>query len=398
MENDKNLLNSYILTKLGYKKIDDILNEKSISMEKENISQRINLNLCNKHGELEKVKYINNNGKMKVLLIKTETGIDLEAPINHIFYVLNKHGYFICKKAEELKDGDILISRNGDNFANEKPLITMNDAYLIGNLYSICFLELIKNTTGEYIEINLENENIKNLLAENLSEYLDISDIDENLYISNDYSKIKDFVNRYNINERISKLIVNSNIQTQRSFLKGFFDINSIIDNDSIKKEITNDSLIMEIQLMLKNMGIISKKKDNELIIKGREIIDFYNYIGFNNIDYEEAVLNINLNKSDFYIIPNIKELIESYYHSVENKTKRYDLRKFEYTRENILELLKMNGNEHLKNLILIVINENICYDKIVKIEKTDKKHVFDFDMIDTNTYIINSFITHNTL
>lgn len=389
-------MDSYILTKKGYVKLENLIKNKNIDLNSINSSYEINTRLCNKDGKLSTVKYLNNNGLKKLFKIKTSMGLEIEATMEHIFYVLNKNGFIICKKLKELEIGDILLSRVGDRICNDKELISSDDAYLLGYLTSIDFFKII-NTKENEIALEIPSSLIDKL-KDILVNKFDVVIEDNKIFIRNSKFTFDNIFQIYDLEKgRISTKVLNSNIDIQLEFLRGFFDTNTFFKNNEIHKTINEPSLLIEISLMLKNIGIIPMVKDDILIINGKEVINFYNYIGFYNYEYDEEITKFELQEKDFYVIPYIETMVKAYYNSVEIKDKKFNLNEsFKYTRENILEVLSLKGNKELKELLKSLIDEHICYDEIKSIEETKKDYTFDFDLEENGSYIVNSFITHN--
>lgn len=389
-------MDSYILTKKGYVKLENLIKNKNIDLNSINSSYEINTRLCNKDGKLSTVKYLNNNGLKKLFKIKSSMGLEIEATLEHIFYVLNENGFIICKKLKELEPGDILLSRVGDRISNDKELISSDDAYLLGYLTSINFFDVI-NTKDNEIPLEISTSLIEKL-KDILINKFDVIIEENKISIRNSKFTFDNLSQIYDLEKgKISNKVLNSNIDIQLEFLRGFFDTNTSFINNQIHKKIEENSLLIEISLMLKNIGIIPMVKDNTLIINGKEVINFYNYIGFYNYDYDEEITKFELQEKDFYVIPYIETMVKAYYNSVEIKDKKFNLNEnFKYTRENVLDILSLKGNKELKELLKSLIDEHICYDEIKIIEETKKDYAFDFDLEENGSYIVNSFITHN--
>ena len=386
---------SFVLTKNGYINLKTLVESKGFDINNLEASSEINTKICNKEGKLCLAKYLNNNGKKKLFRITSKTGIRIDATNEQNFYVLNENGFIISKKLKDLKVGDILLSRVGDKFANDKQLITPDEAYLLGIFYSLITLE---NPEEDYIKIKV-SYTIKDKIKEILLNKFDVVEENEEISILNSKISIDVFKENFEyMNDYISGKVLSSNLNIQLEFLRGFFDVNTLFNNNRIEKEIFNKRLFFEILLLLKNLGIIAEIIDNTLVIRGKEIANFYNLVSFYNWEYDSLVTSFSISEEDFYVIPNIQNIVKAYYDSIEEKNKKIELNEdFQFNRDNILKILEMKGNKELKDLIKALVNENICYDTIISIEEIDKDFCFDFGFVNDNkTYLINSFITYN--
>ena len=165
--------------------------------------------------------------------------------------------------------------------------------------------------------------------------------------------------------------------------------MNSIVYENRIIKDIYDNELLQQISLMLRNLGIIAEVDNYDLVISGQEIISFYNIIGTKNLKYEEEILNINLNETDFYEIENLKKICRDFFNTTDKL--EIDIDAFKFTRTNILKLIEKDGDLKLKNQIHSILSENICFDKIVSIEEIVTDYLV-METCDIDTYIMNGF------
>ena len=388
-------LNSYVLTKTGYITLDNLVKNNNIDLSSKETSFEVKTKICNKDGKLASIKYLNNNGKKKLFKIKTATGIEVEATKEHIFYVLNENGFIVSKKLKNLNVGDILLSRAGDRISNDRRLITPDDAYALGFLQSIDFVSM---SDEDEIKIDVP-DSILDRVKDILENYFDIIGFDDTtIYIKNRKDYLENFFEEFDFsNDYISKKILSSNIDIQLEYLRGFFDTNVLFEESSIAKKVLNRRLFIEIYLLLKNIGIIAILDDENLVIKGREILNFYNQVGFYNYLYECNINNVTISEEDFFMIPYIQNIVKAYYDSIEIKDKKFIIDdNFKYTRENIEEIISNKGNKDLRNLLKTLISPNLCYEEIMEIIEIPRDYSFDFDLEENETYLVNSFLTHN--
>lgn len=376
---------SNILTKNGYLNVESLTLKKKLTLE----NAPINFKVLDKNNKQITTTYLFFEDK-NIYKVKTLTG--------NIFYItedtnllcLTMEGKVINKTIREILPTDEIISKVGDNISDSKELLTEEDAYLLGYFYSINFSELIK-TQDEKIYIPTNNSTFENIRDIIINKF-DVCCEEKKLYIYNSNININNYILQYNFNKnQIPDLIKESNINIQTSFVQGFYDVFTILEKNTIKKEINNDFFYNDLLLLLKNLGIIAEK-NTEFIIRGEEIINYYNLIGFSNVDYENKMLTFNLSKEDFYIINSLKKITQEFYKTVSNK--KIELTEdFEYTRNNIENLLTLDGDEDLKNIIRPLIQENICYDRIDTIEILANQKCIVLEINSEDTIIIDSLI-----
>lgn len=376
---------SNILTKNGYLNVESLTLKKKLTLE----NAPINFKVLDKNNKQITTTYLSFEDK-NIYKVKTLTG--------NIFYItedtnllcLTMEGKIVNKTIREILPTDEIISKVGDNISDSKELLTEEDAYLLGYFYSINFSELIK-TEDEKIYIPTNNSTFENMRDIIINKF-DVCCEEKKLYIYNSNININNYILQYNFNKnQIPDLIKESTINIQTSFIQGFYDVFTILEKNTIKKEINNDFFYNDLLLLLKNLGIIAEK-NTEFIIRGEEIINYYNLIGFSNVDYENKMLTFNLSKEDFYIINSLKKITQEFYKTVSNK--KIELTEdFEYTRNNIENLLTLDGDEELKNIIRPLIQENICYDRIDTIEILANQKCIVLEINSEDTIIIDSLI-----
>lgn len=319
------------------------------------------------------------NKNTNCIKITTETGLNLIIEEGLSIKILTKEGKIDFKKAEELSVEDVCLTAVKSLLFSNNNSIEEKKAYIIGILYAF-------RIDNENLNFDLIKGSISDYIGDFLYRYLKV------LSIPNKYSLQVpiDFIYKNNISKNeVPEFIFSGNKETQISFLRGFFDCNSIIFENKIIKDLYSNELLQQISLMLKNLGIISEIDNYDIIISGQEIISFYNIVGTFNSDYEEEILNVSLKETDFYEILNLKQLCLDFYETTDKED--IDFKNFKFTRTNILNLIKKDGDEKIKNKLKELLSENICFDRIVSIEKIISDSIVIITC-DIDTYIMNSF------
>lgn len=270
-----------ILTAKGYRTIKEIFNENGLETYSTNKEVEITYPLINKDGDIENTTHFVYNGEKPVYEIITNTGAKIRATELHPICV--KHGkHLVWRYAKDIRIGQFLAGRKGDMVSSGKKLISENEAFHLGE-------------------------------------------------------SIKDSLHTY-----VPRLVLDSDIDVQKAYLRGYFSSGGQTIQQSDKQFILTvmfPQLVKDIQLMLKNMGIIS-------------------YLKVKNA-------------------PN-KEYYELYI--------KYDGEKF------YREVLLDKDNDYV-----FVNGDNLTFDRVVGVRKLDPVPTFDFAMERTHSFIAEGIINHNT-
>jgi len=216
--------------------------------------------------------------------------------------------------------------------------------------------------------------------------------------------------------------------------LKGLFDTDGGVNNDSIHYTTSSKQLIIDIQNLLLNLGIISsvnKLTNNSLknhvqayrlSITGYQAHLFYKLIGFNDIKKQEKLIskygeyNNNKIKSNILEIPNGQNLIinfrnEIYQHynvkkcnsiptklsqflsriiNKSSKLRLYDLQFIINSIDNISKFGKYG------KIIQYIYDNNLIFQKVTNIKKSTSQ-VYDLYVPGDHSFIGNGIINHNS-
>ena len=206
----------------------------------------------------------------------------------------------------------------------------------------------------------------------------------------------------------------NSTKNIQKSYLQGIFDCYGKISKKSLYIDGLTYSLTIEVQIMLLNFGIISKRKFKRLYICSP--YHFNINLGFRD-DILSALSNkyfkINILNQYDCKIPGGKELISRIVDSTEGfyfNRNEYSANKDRY--EKILmgifqptyfdfvylmqNIIIQPENRRFINDIVTQYKTNIFYDKIVSID-CKKSQLYDVFVPATHNFIGNGFINHNS-
>lgn len=129
--------NTKILTSEGYKTLEDMFKEKGIDVDAEEDVIPMQYTLINRYGLREQTSHFTKNGIKPTKVITTHRGTTLNTTYNHPLLV-DKDGEPTWIEAQNLEVGDKLYARAGDNiFGTDKTIRTENLAYFKGSLQSM---------------------------------------------------------------------------------------------------------------------------------------------------------------------------------------------------------------------------------------------------------------------
>lgn len=411
---------NYILTSFGYKTIKEIFNENGLKTYCSNKIVPIKYPLINKDGVIEYTKNFTFNNRRPVKKITTRTGLNLTGTYNHPLLVLNNQGVIVWKLVKDIVPGDYLVTRKGDNIASDQELVNTDEAFLLGMF--------IADATFQKNKIIFTNDNpiIKTIFEKSVLKVKEFKNIEIKKYDNNKKGSINYHINskeainlfykRHGISigvakdKMVPKSILSSNIKVQIQFLRGYFDCESYLRKDLIEVSSSSFNLMKQIQLMLKNIGIVATLKEKKvkqypqnhyykLMISGSNFALFIKKIGYLSKD----ISKIKLNKISNEEIPNIKQLVDSFYNSIdpiERNRSSFNIKRVKnnsYSISRLKEILKLNGNKYLKSFLSQYTNDNLFFDKVISNKNFGNKPTFDVEMESTHTFICESIINHNT-
>lgn len=422
-----------LYTKDGLKEIGEFFNY--IKTGKEfYITQSIDL--INKNGVLENSNKGVYSGYKDTKIIKTEEGYALEGTLNHPILIMNQNGDIEFKQMQDLQLGDyVVINRNNDLWGNNKN-INLKNLESLHNLISkeedslckeIKFPNIIDEDFGLLIGYLLSHgrwtkaisNKVKSIVCKKFN--LDFSKIK---YNNKYYVMYSEYLKKYleliglspadNFDKNIPKCILTSDKSVVVKMLRGLFDVDASIDSTGLSICSISDKLLKQVQLILLNMGIVSKinKLDDFsayhiLSINGENLLKFHNEIGFSCAKKEKA-LNKIINMAKYSvsdIIPFQKNKItvfsnDAKEHGTEicNYISEILKGEKELTYSNLNELLNLKNSSSFEGYdhLLELQKTNYFFGKIETIEDS-KNHVYDLQVPETNSFITNGFVSHNT-
>ena len=328
-------------------------------------------------------------GKVEdTIRVTTSLGYVLEGSLRHP--VLINNGNFEWKLMPLLNIGDCVSLRNNLQCFGTTEEVSVDTSYILGFI-------------NQYPRFHKNFYKIQGIFKKEFN--------CNQPYNFNCETKLKNYgISKFNIPYKIR----NSTKNIQKSYLQGIFDCYAKISKKSLYIDGLSYSLTIEIQIMLLNFGIISKRKFKRLYICSPYHFNI-------NVGFRDKVLSrlsnnyfkINiLNQYDCKIpkgeqlISRIVEIVEGFCFSgdeyVQNVNRCEKILNgliqptyfdFIYLMENIV--IEPQNLKFINDIVAQYKN-NIFYDKIVSID-CKKGQLYDVYIPTIHNFIGNGFINHNS-
>ena len=414
---------SKLLTPNGYKSLEQIFNEQSVSVDSSEDTIPMKYPLINRYGEIEYTSHFTKNGKKKTKQIKTNRGIVLTNTYNHPLLVL-KGKEFKWVNTEDIKVGDILIGNKGsDMFGNDDTVKSEDEAYALGCMIADSYL-------GSHDRLAFSND--KKELIEHVSEfwstfsdrgtYYDTHHKSKGITIFlHDKHKSNSFHEKYGIgygvakDKRVPECIKRSPKNIQLAFLSGYIECECHISNRDTSMEIVSASkeLLEDIQLMLFNLGIDNKFSEKvvknyehnfygKLTIKTRELAKLLKLLSFKTEQrkqQKDKVINKEFKSQYGNKIYGLRKELTEFRNSLDidrQEFKKY-ISRDSISIDKINELLSTYSGGKNRELFEKLSQETISYQEVIDIVEGEYISTFDVCMPKTHSFISNSIVNHNT-
>lgn len=267
--------NTLILTDSGYSKIGDFIPEGS---NKGDYIPVTNMNVWGKKG-LESVSHFYVSPKSETKILRTKYGLKHESTLDHPVYCLDSNNLGM-KPTQHIQIGDYVRVDFGMDVYGPEVTLNYEDTgkYNNNHSYSLVYDKLdneLAYMIGGYIAEGWSNQNqiyISNMDNEFRNVFLE----NKNVWftpVKNDPCKIRsdqktyrlfsylmgDVIGKRCYEKEVPSLIMKSPKYIQERFLAGFIDGDgSVNSNGDTILSSTSEELLLQIQIMLLNMGIIS--------------------------------------------------------------------------------------------------------------------------------------------
>jgi intein/homing endonuclease len=379
------------------------------------------------------VKRVSLEKKIDGLKLTTQLGLENKGSDHHPLLTMDADGNFYYKQIQDFNIGDYVCIQRGQRSFGEEGM-SDDDAYLIGLFIGDGTIgpkasPQCITTSDDYIESFCTDYCKRNSILYRIDEDKRTKDT-----IKIVFKQFAWFFDKYQIkrclsyHKEVPKIVRCANEKVQVQFLRGLFDTDGGFEQKGIVTFCSvSEKLVKEVQMMLLNFGIISRKREKKtessfgkafiLIISGEDVEMFYKLVGF-NLWRKQSLLKeyieskkFNTNKN---IIPFIKNTIvkdlANKYGSQRSFSKLFSDKRYRFddgNRKNLSYsvLDKIVNTTELYNVdpdiydkLLRIRNRNYYFDEVVSVEKwSGDCYDFEMDMAVEPNYFSNGFICHNT-
>lgn len=234
-----------------------------------------NVRILNRYGKLEQSPKCIYSGKKKTKKFILEKGYEIETSLNH--QLLTNNDEWV--KAEDIDKGTSLLLNLKNNTYGKNCKIPFNPMEYYKNNIKTGIIQLFPNFLSEdvsflfgvlfqsyYIENGLVKVKIKHIgLLSKISKIardyfnIDVALEDDVIVFNNKYFKDYIGIIKLNSNE-VPSLILETNKSNFKGFLQGYFNANYSVVDDSLKVIIDKEKVSKQIQIMLLNLGIVCER------------------------------------------------------------------------------------------------------------------------------------------
>lgn len=382
-----------------------------------------------------------------VKYITSHYGYKLGGSLIHPVLTMNKQGKHEWKKLKDIKTGDyICIERTPHNFREETNIVSYRGrevdpidlGYLLGILVGDGYCK-----PSDYVELTTDDKEIEdfyNITCEkiftrkthtrfkNTTRMISLRGKDNRKWLESlglTYTLAQE--------KSVPKYIRHNNKKVIAAFIRGLFDTDGTVGNDTVSFTTTSEVLAREVQVLLLGFGIISSKtlyttsyiKQNgehatcwKVTLFSGELTKFSSEIGFGLTRKQKlldklAVRYIKSEGKTVDTIPNLSSFIKEI-KKIEGSSKKGSgqYEKWQKIRKRASGVIKGITKskldevidyfsvipktevytEHLKSLR----QSNLFYDKVVSIEDA-YEHVFDLSVPSVSEFVANGVVVHNT-
>ena len=417
---------SYILTKEGYKTIEQIFNSQGLGCFCSNKQIEIAYPLINKNNEVENTTHFTFNGKRPVFEIKTHSGFIHKCTFKHPLLCLSDSGNLVWKWSSEIKEGDYLVSiKNNNNFGTK--YMSEDYCYMIGLFIADGSLQ------ENRICITNDDIGVKNFIENTIPDLIEVSYI---TYLKNksslsvDYhfsskEKINTFYKKSNLFKCISKEkyipeeFMELNENSMSHFLCGYLDSEGYFCDHELEVCSASHKLLYQIKLILSQFSInstLTEKTANNypnndywrLLVSGDDYIRYIETIGRYSKSPKQInkMKNVKKGKRSLLNIPNIYYKIKDLYLSSNNRNvllgsvlADIEQKGINCSYINLKKFLDNCDENDLNTSLYAQLKEllNYSFEKVKYCKQIEDEATFDFAMGKTHTFIADGCINHNT-
>ncbi len=375
-------------------------------------------------------------GISDTIKIQTDMGHRIEGTFEHPLVVMDKDGRLKFKKIEEIKKGDSVVIKTGDQMFGSYKLLDSKTSYLLGLLAGDGGLtikdRIYFSTADRQLLLSFQNyfqEEFGYKVKKTKSrkyDYLVTSSVIKSKMVNYGMEEV------YARHKKVPDYVMMSPKENIVAFLQGLFDTDgSVYKTGKVEYTTTSEKMARQVSALLLNLGVMHKfrvKGMNQfstaymILISGTNLIRFSQQIGFRlkrkqdrltryigsvklrtNVDlvyYQGArikriwrYLVESGKKPSKYVGDSFHKQICRYV-TGERSPNMQSVRLFLHSCLKVDPAISLNEDYAYLELI---VNSGIFLDKVKKVTKSQAR-VYDFTVPGTHSFVGNGFVNHNTL
>ena len=361
-------------------------------------------------------------------IITTSLGYRLEGSYKHPLLTYDGEEKWV--KLPQIKIGDFLTLKIGSNCYGKN---------IKTESFVSCYIpELVEEKLCYLIGLLIGDRCYKNIVAKYVEYFFKI--FGKKCKIYDDQKKhIREFLQWCGLDyvksghKTIPWVVLENTRKSQIYCLKGLFDSNGGVNNNTVHFTTTSHQLALDMQNILLNLGIIASLKESNgdsrkttyrLHLTGYQAHLYYKFIGFEDVEKQRkltekyAIYTLNTVKSNICEVPNGDKLVKDFREEI---YKFYDVTKrCNNLPKDYMKVLSkiIHGNSKLRWQHIISIctilpinieqlgpsgkklmdlyKNGIFFDKVVDIQKS-KSQLYDLYLPEDHTFVGNGIINHNS-
>jgi len=417
---------TYFVSRGGLFTLEEIFESKGVPPTCATATIPCKVDLLNRSNLFESTAAFTKNNRRKIRRIKTKSGLVLDCTYKHPILTISKLGNWVWKYAHELTTEDYVCVLRAENRDVGTISISPEEAYLLGIFIADGHLgtHRISVTNDDPDIISFLRTQAPNIIGTRAKEYIANKSID---FKFGGLSIVESFYNKFGLTacnspeKELSKIIRSFDYATMREFIRGYMDCECYISGKKLEVTSASYMLLYQLKLILQQIfgiiGSLNKKlvhdyPENEywrLCISGSDFSAYMDRIGTNSMRRRTQVdMSGTTDQAFGGSIPYLGPLLNDIYMSSET-TRVQDKLTFDYRGDDPKCLLpyrvlrkiitdEILGNNPLTSRLVDIRNTGYFYDKVVS-NSDDLPTIptFDFSMPETNSFVSNGIITHNT-
>jgi intein/homing endonuclease len=361
------------------------------------------------------------SGVQPCIKIKDRFGFEIEGTGKHRVIVATDNGPD-WKRLDEIQEGDyVALVREG--LPTGSIPTNPDKSYILG--YYVGDGNGEYNKHGNYKSMNITvgeqdwdyfNKNVVSLISKHFCDpkvykYENQAYSVRAMKLSQDDKDILASCGRLAANKVVPNLILESDRESWKGFLSGLFDSDGSGYSSRIELGSNSKTLLNQVQMMLTAFGIISSVQPRSdkawrLFIYGEDARIFYSKIGFRIPRKQEQSKSLNTKTNhNFDQVPVSKNLWKNLKlesgelpRSTHKKLWNYSSGKALPSREKLKELISLlTVSDNSKRIIDSLSSTQYRWSKIVSVENTGDKPVYDLVVPEAESFAANGMMNHNT-